>query len=117
MIERGDSARFALKALERGGIVGEFAGEKFQSDEAAETDVFGAEDLAHAAAAERFDDAIMRECLADQERASGQQAILNERARRSKLARKLKRVGHLQRLLRVPAGRAGILRTEELLPG
>ena len=71
MIERGDGAGFALKAFEHGGIVSEFAGEKFQRDEAAETDVFGAEDLAHAAAAERFDDAIMRECLADQSEPPG----------------------------------------------
>ena len=105
MIQRGDGARFALKAFERGGIVSEFAGEKFQRDEAAETNIFGAEDLAHAAAAERFDDAIMRECLADQERASGQQAIVIHReGSRSKLARKLKSERHLRRISRSSCG-------------
>ena len=59
MIQRGNGARFALKAFERGGIVSQLAGKKFQGDEAAESDVFGAKDLAHPAAAERFDDAVM----------------------------------------------------------
>ena len=59
MIESGNGAGFALKSFEGGGIVGEIAGEKFEGDEAAEANVFGAENLAHAAAAEGLDDFIV----------------------------------------------------------
>ena len=44
---------------------GDVFGEELEGDEAAELDVFGLVDHAHAAAAEFFEDAIVRDGLAD----------------------------------------------------
>ena len=68
VIERGGGAGFTLEPIERLGIVSEIVGKKFESDEAAEASVFSFVDDAHSAAAEFFDDAVMRDGLADQGR-------------------------------------------------
>src|SRR6201999_2271931 len=68
VIESGGGAGFALKAIESLRILSEIVGKKFECDEAAEARVFGFVDYAHSATAELFDDAVMRDCLADQER-------------------------------------------------
>ena len=66
MVQRGGGAGFALKAFECLRIVGDVIGKKFEGDEAAELGVFGFVDDAHSAAAEFFDDAVMRDGLSDQ---------------------------------------------------
>ena len=71
MVQRGGGAGFTLKAFESLRIVGDVIGKKFESDEAAELRVFGFVDDAHSAAAEFFDDAVVRDCLADQGGESG----------------------------------------------
>ena len=65
MIQRGSRARFAAEAFERLRILGHFIGQKLQSDETAQPGVFGLVNYAHAAAAEFFNDAIVRDVLAD----------------------------------------------------
>jgi hypothetical protein len=47
-------------------VFGEFAGEKFESYGTAQGDVFGFVNHAHAAAAEFFDDAVVRDGAADE---------------------------------------------------
>ena len=66
MIESGCGLRFALEAGEGAGVVADIFGEKFQRDVAMEAGVFGFVDDAHAAGAEAFEDAIVREGLADE---------------------------------------------------
>jgi hypothetical protein len=70
MVQRRRSARFALKTVERLTIFGEFFGQKLEGDETAELGVLGPVDHAHAAAAESFDDAVVRDGLADHWRES-----------------------------------------------
>ena len=65
MVQSGSGARFAPEALEGLRIAGDIVGQKFQSDEAAQARVFGFVDDAHAAAAELFDDAVVRDGVAD----------------------------------------------------
>ncbi len=71
MVEGGGGASFALEAFQGLGIVGDVFGEEFQGYEAAEAGVFGFVDDAHATAAEFFDDAIVRNRLAEREGGSG----------------------------------------------
>jgi len=66
MVERGGSASFAAKTFQGLCIAGEFVRQELQSDETAEFGVFGFVDDAHSATAEFFDDAVMRNCLAEQ---------------------------------------------------
>ena len=63
MVEGGGGAGFAAEALQSDGILGERFGEKFEGHGAAEFEVFGAIDDAHATAAELFDDAVMGDGL------------------------------------------------------
>ena len=65
MVQSGSGLRFALKALEGLRVVGYIVGQELQGDEAAELGVLGLVDDAHAAAAELFDDAVVRDGLAD----------------------------------------------------
>jgi hypothetical protein len=58
VIERGGGAGFAAKTFKGLRILGGFAGEKFEGDEAAELDVFGFVDDAHASATNAFEDAV-----------------------------------------------------------
>jgi hypothetical protein len=66
MIQRGGGARFATEALERLRVFGQFIGEEFQGDEAAEVGVLSLVHHTHAATAELFDDAVMRDGLANE---------------------------------------------------
>ena len=65
MVERGGRLRFALETGEGLGIAGDILRQKFQRDETLEARVFGLVDDTHASAAEFFDDAVMRDGLAD----------------------------------------------------
>ena len=65
MIERGGGLRFALEAGERARIVADIFGEEFQSDVAVEAIVFGFVHNAHAAGAQAFENAVVRQGLAD----------------------------------------------------
>src|ERR1700733_14715133 len=56
---------FALEALERSRIAREVRGKKFKGNLTAEARIFCAEYLAHAAAAQRVKNAVMRDCFAD----------------------------------------------------
>jgi hypothetical protein len=71
MVERGGGAGFALEALQRLEVVGDFFRKKFEGDKAAQAGVFSLIDHAHATAAEFFDDAIVRNDLAGQRRRVG----------------------------------------------
>ena len=66
MIQRGGGARFAAEAFERLRVFGQFIGEEFQRDEAAEVGVLSLVNHAHAATAEFFDDAVVRDGLANE---------------------------------------------------
>jgi hypothetical protein len=57
--------RFALETAQRLRILGDFIGQELQSDEAVEAGVLGLVDDTHAAAPELFQDAVVRDCLAD----------------------------------------------------
>ena len=76
MVQRGSGAGLAAKAFERLRIVRDIVRKKFQSDEAAERSVFGFVDDAHAAAAEFFDNAVMRDGLADIRIRAGHAALI-----------------------------------------
>ncbi len=65
VVERGRDARFALEALDCLRIAREVGRQHLDGDLAAEPRVLGAIDDAHAAAVEDFDDAVMRDRLAD----------------------------------------------------
>ena len=65
VIQRGGGAGFAAKAFECTGIGGDVVGQKFERDESAERQVFGFVDDSHAAATEFFDDAVVRDSLAE----------------------------------------------------
>ncbi len=51
-------ADFVVEAVEPGLVLAEEGGEKFEGDRLVEREIVGAVDLAHAAAAEKFDDAV-----------------------------------------------------------
>jgi hypothetical protein len=63
MIERRRRSRLAPEALQRRGIVRRVFGKKLQRGQPAEQSIFGRVDDAHAAAAERRDQAIVRDGL------------------------------------------------------
>ena len=65
MVQRGSGLGFAAKALQRLAVLGDVFGEELQGDEAIEPGVFGFVDDAHAATAQLFDDAVVRDGLAD----------------------------------------------------
>ena len=65
MIESRGGTRLAAKAFERLRVLREEIGEEFEGYEAAEFGVLGFVDYAHAAAANFFDDAVVRDGLAD----------------------------------------------------
>ena len=66
MIESRGGARLAAKALERLRVLRQAIGQKFEGNEAAEFGVLGFVDHTHAATANLFDDAVVRDGLADQ---------------------------------------------------
>ena len=61
MVQRGSCLRLALKAGQRLGIASHLIGQEFQGHKAVEAGVFGLVDHAHAAAAELFDDTVVRD--------------------------------------------------------
>src|SRR5262245_3289136 len=66
MIQRGRSARFALKPAQRVTVTSEFTCQELQRHEAMEPCVLRFVDDAHAAAAKLLDNAVVGESLADQ---------------------------------------------------
>ena len=67
MVEGGGGASFTLETLEGLTVVGESVGKEFQSDMAAEAEVFRFVDLTHAAGAEFAKNAIVRDGFAEQD--------------------------------------------------
>jgi hypothetical protein len=65
MIEGGRGLGLTLKAGKGLGIAGDFFGKEFERDEAVETRVFGLINDFHAATAELFNDAVVRNGLTD----------------------------------------------------
>src|ERR1700730_14602553 len=65
MFESRRGLGFALKTGQRLRVFGYFVGQEFQSYEAVELDVLGLVDDTHTSAAKLFDDAIVRDGLAD----------------------------------------------------
>ena len=65
MVESRGGAGFALEALAGLGVVGEFVGKEFESDAAAETEIFRLVDHAHASPAELLQDAIVGDSLSE----------------------------------------------------
>jgi hypothetical protein len=76
MIESGSSAGFALEAFDGQAIGGHVFWKKLESDEAVEARVLGFVDDAHAAPAEFFYDAIMRNGAAKERVCSGHGAAM-----------------------------------------
>ena len=66
VVQGGGGLGFAAKSLERLAVLGEFFRQEFQGNEATETGVLGLVDDAHAAAAQLFDDAVVRDGLVEQ---------------------------------------------------
>src|SRR5450759_2129671 len=67
MVQRRGGASFPPQALQRMPVVSQIVGKKLEGDETAETCVLGLVDHTHPAAAELFDDSIVRGGLADHE--------------------------------------------------
>ena len=65
MIESRGGPRLAAKAFQGLGISGQFVGQEFQRDETPQFGVFSFVDHTHPAAAELFDNAVVRDGLAD----------------------------------------------------
>src|SRR5262249_18156104 len=65
VLERGGGPRFAAQPLEGLGVTPELVRQELERDAAAELQVLGLVDDAHAAAAQRREDAIVRNRLAD----------------------------------------------------
>ena len=63
MVQRGRGFGFALEAAEGLGVMGKIVGKKFESDVAAEFEVFGFVDDSHAPAADFAEDAVMGDCF------------------------------------------------------
>jgi hypothetical protein len=65
MVQRGSGARLAPKTFQSLRILRHCLGQKFQRNETAKLGVFGFVHNAHAAATKFFDDAVVRDGLAD----------------------------------------------------
>jgi hypothetical protein len=65
MVERRCRLRFPLKAAERLRVAGDLSRKELERDEAVQLDILGFVHDAHTAAAELFDNAVVRESLAD----------------------------------------------------
>src|SRR4029077_9563683 len=66
MVERGSGLRFTLEAAQRVRIAADFVGQEFQRHEAVQARILGLVNHTHAAAAEFFENAVMRNGLPDQ---------------------------------------------------
>ena len=71
MVQRGGGLRFALETGERLRIARDILRQKFQRDEAPQARIFGLVHDTHTAAAEFFDDAVVRYGLAKERSGSG----------------------------------------------
>ncbi len=65
VVQRGSGAGLTLESFDRGRIVRQFRGEELQRDMSSEAQILGSIDDAHAAAADLFDHAIVRDGSAD----------------------------------------------------
>ena len=65
MVEGGGGPRFAAETFQSLRIAGNVIGEELEGNETAELGVFGLVDHTHAAATQLFNNAIVRNCLAD----------------------------------------------------
>jgi hypothetical protein len=97
MVQRRGSAGFQAKALEALRIASDVFGEKLESDRASEVGIFGFVDDAHSAAAEFFEDPVVRDGLADH-------GILSRTILRRRRAGVNER---FQRKLSIPSGVSG----------
>ena len=70
MIQRRSRSGFAPETFQCLRVASDFVGQELERDKAARRGVFGLVDHAHAAAAELFDDAVVRDRLADHWRES-----------------------------------------------
>ena len=68
MVERGCSLGFALEAAECLRVAGHFVGQEFQAYKTVQPSVLGLVNHPHPAAAELFDNAVVRNCLVDHRR-------------------------------------------------
>src|SRR6266852_8751468 len=66
VIQRRGRLRLAAKAFERGRVLSRSRREKLESDQTLQARVFSLIDDAHPAASKLFEDAVVRECLADE---------------------------------------------------
>ena len=83
MIQGGSRLRLALKPSQRLGVVRNSIREKLQGDKSVQGYVLGLVDYTHAAAAEFFDNAVVRDGLTDHRGARTQDAMLGVLRRRS----------------------------------
>ncbi len=65
VVQRRDDAGFALEALGGGRVAAQFGRQQLHGDATAQPHVLGGEHLAHGAAAERRENPVMRQRLAD----------------------------------------------------
>src|SRR5882762_1985460 len=65
MVQCGSGLCFALEACQGLGILGDLVGQEFERDKAMQPGVLGLVDDSHAAATELFDDAVVRDGLAN----------------------------------------------------
>src|ERR1019366_1590251 len=65
MVQSGSGSRFAAKAFDRLKVLGHIVRQELQGDEAAQFGVLSLVDHTHPAAAEPFNDAVVRDGLAD----------------------------------------------------
>jgi hypothetical protein len=65
VVQGGGSFSFSLETAKGLGIVGQLVRKKLQGDKPAELHILGLEDHAHPTAAKLFDDAVVRDSLAD----------------------------------------------------
>src|SRR6516225_12477274 len=65
MVQRGSGSRFQPKAFESLWVFGEFFGKKFQSNSATKFGIFRLVNDTHSAAAESFENSVMRDGLSD----------------------------------------------------
>src|SRR5262249_54306833 len=81
VIQSRCGAGLAAEALKSLGVVGRIVGKKFEGDEAAERGVLGLVDDTHPTAAEKLNDAVMGDSLADHERSGSAQLAAKGRNR------------------------------------
>jgi hypothetical protein len=70
MVQGRGGLRFALKAGQRLRVSGDFIGQELEGNKSVQPGVLGLLDHTHPAAAELFDDAVVRDGLTDQRRSS-----------------------------------------------